>query len=80
MTITIKTINGIRYVYSCYDKDQGGLQSKSCGPESKPESRHKAEVLEHTHLKKRLGVLEAEVSRTRTMLAALEMSTADTRA
>lgn len=69
VTITIKTIKGIRYVYfSCYDKDAGGIQTKSCGAENRPESRRKAEDLERSHLKKRLGVLEAETSRVRTML------------
>ena len=72
MTITIKTIKGIRYVYfSCYDKDAGGVRTKSCGAESKPESHRKAEELERSHLRKRLGVLEAEVSRVRTMLERL---------
>lgn len=72
MTITVKTIKGTRYLYfSCYDRDSGGVKYRSCGAESKPESRRKVELLEREHLTKRLQVLEAESSRIRSKLEAL---------
>ncbi len=72
VTISIKNIKGIRYVYfSYYDKGRGCTASKSCGPASSPESRLQAEAMEREHLAGRMRALEAELSRVRDRLEAM---------